>query len=157
MHPPALQVVTTVGVRGAEPGVGDGEDGCGIAVTRAGGKAGGAEAFKEPMPVAAIEGKLAAHNINVDTVKNSSFRLMIFPYANRKAAYKNNRFISMMRFLGLTGDGRIIKRCSYARLRPSRVECLLPVGIRWTQQSPGRMHVDWLRLIRRGSGSSRRR
>jgi hypothetical protein len=119
MHPPALQVVTTVGVCGAEPGVCDGEDGCGIAVTGAGGKAGGAEAFKDPMPVAAIEGKLAAHNINVDTVKNSSFRLMIFPYAYRKAAYKNNRFIWMMRFLDLTGYGRIIKRCSYARLQPT--------------------------------------
>jgi hypothetical protein len=88
MHPPALQLVTTVGVCGAGLEGEDGEDGCGTAVTGTGGNAGGAEAPKDPMPVAAIEGKLAAHNINVEAVKNSSFRFMIIPMRLKKQHIK---------------------------------------------------------------------
>jgi hypothetical protein len=88
MHPPALQPVTTVGLCGAGLGGGDGEDGCGTAVMGTGGNAGGAEAPKDPIPVAAIEGKLPAHNINVEAVKNSSFRFMIFPMRLQKQHIK---------------------------------------------------------------------
>jgi hypothetical protein len=82
MHPPGLQLVTTEGLCGAERGGGDGEDGCGTVMPGTGGNAGGVEAPKDPTPTAAIEGKVPAQNINVEAVKNSNFRFMIFPSCN---------------------------------------------------------------------------